>query len=114
MATQFILTMNLGNEAMQTADDIAARLRVAADKLEANYSGDYLDEWTGLGAPVMDTNGNRVGGWTIARAVGLSRQQVHTIVANATAPDVAPFEAWEQDAPAVVEVAPEAAWGEVF
>ncbi|RBO73515.1 hypothetical protein [Microbacterium sp. H6] len=50
----------------------------------------------------------------IARAVGLSRQQVHTIIANATAPDVAPFAQWENEAPAVVEVAPSAAWGEVF
>lgn len=50
----------------------------------------------------------------IARAVGLSRQQVHTIIANATAPDVAPFARWEQEAPAVVEVAASAAWGEVF
>lgn len=54
----------------------------------------------------------------IARAVGLSRQQVHTIIASATAPDVAPFTAWEQElAPAaelasVTELAP--AWGEVF
>lgn len=42
----------------------------------------------------------------IARAVGLSRQQVHTIVSNATAPDVAPFGAWDATAPAAVEVAP--------
>ncbi|MFF7293207.1 hypothetical protein ACFY9N_11815 [Microbacterium sp. NPDC008134] len=50
----------------------------------------------------------------IARAVGLSRQQVHTIIANATAPDVAPFAEWEQDAPAVVESDAETVWGEVF
>lgn len=48
----------------------------------------------------------------IARAVGLSRQQVHTIIANAAAPDVAPFDAWEQDAPVAVEAEP--VWGEVF
>ena len=50
----------------------------------------------------------------IARAVGLSRQQVHTIIANGTTPDVAPFTEWADEVPAVVEVAPDAAWGEVF
>lgn len=50
----------------------------------------------------------------IARAVGLSRQQVHTIVANGTTPDVAPFDDWETEAAPAVEVAPEPAWGEVF
>lgn len=41
----------------------------------------------------------------IARSVGLSRQQVHTIIANATAPDVAPFTAWETEVAPVTEVA---------
>ncbi|MFJ4173393.1 hypothetical protein [Microbacterium sp. NPDC089696] len=51
----------------------------------------------------------------IARSVGLSRQQVHTIIANATVPDVAPFDAWSADAPAAVEVVAESeVWGEVF
>jgi hypothetical protein len=49
----------------------------------------------------------------IARSVGLSRQQVHTIISNATAPDVAPFTEWAQDAPAAVE-ADVPVWGEVF
>jgi hypothetical protein len=42
---------------------------------------------------------------SVARAVGLSRQQVHTIIANATAPDVAPFTAWETEVAPVAEVA---------
>lgn len=50
----------------------------------------------------------------IARSVGLSRQQVHTIIANATVPDVAPFAEWEQSAPTTVEVASAEVWGEVF
>lgn len=50
----------------------------------------------------------------IARSVGLSRQQVHTIIGNATAPDVAPFDEWDQVAPDAVEVAPADVWGEVF
>ena len=56
----------------------------------------------------------------VARAVGLSRQQVHTIVSNATAPDVAPFDAWASEVAPAMEVAPAAdvapadVWGEVF
>lgn len=65
-------------------------------------------------ALILDAASKGASKVSIARAVGLSRQQIHTILANATAPDVAPFEAWEQDVPAVVEVAPDAAWGEVF
>lgn len=65
-------------------------------------------------AIILDAASKGAAKVAIARAVGLSRQQVHTIIANATVPDVAPFAEWEQDAPAVVEIAPEAAWGEVF
>jgi hypothetical protein len=50
----------------------------------------------------------------IARSVGLSRQQVHTIIANATTPDVAPFDQWENEIAPVTEVAPDAIWDEVF
>jgi hypothetical protein len=59
----------------------------------------------------------------IARAVGLSRQQVHAIVAAGTAPDVAPFDSWATEVAPAAEVAPvtEVAeselaevWGEVF
>lgn len=46
----------------------------------------------------------------VARAVGLSRQQVHTIVSNATVPDVAPFDAWETEVATVTEVA---SWDEI-
>lgn len=46
----------------------------------------------------------------IARAVGLSRQQVHTIIGNAIAPDVAPFDEWDSTAAPAVEVAPSDAW----
>ena len=46
----------------------------------------------------------------VARAVGLSRQQIHTIVANAAVPDVAPFDAWEATPAETVEVAPVEAW----
>lgn len=55
----------------------------------------------------------------IAEAVGLSRQQVHTIVSAAElapVPDIAPFDAWaaEDGEIAPVEVAAGDVWGEVF
>ena len=50
----------------------------------------------------------------VARAVGLSRQQVHSIVANAAAPDIAPFDEWATEVAPAVEVAPADVWGEVF
>jgi hypothetical protein len=46
----------------------------------------------------------------IARAIGLSRQQVHTIITAAeSVPDVAPFDAWARE-----DVASSGVWGEVF
>lgn len=61
----FTLKMELGNAAMLTGGDIADRLAVTADKIEATYGIDALDEWVGLGAFVRDTNGNQVGRWGI-------------------------------------------------
>lgn len=65
MATEFTVSMKLGNAAMQTGGDIAGRLRVTADKIEANYGTDYLDEWTGLGGLVQDSKGAPLGRWGI-------------------------------------------------
>lgn len=65
MATEFTLNMKMGNAAMLTGGDIAERLRVTANKIEANYETDYLDEWTGLGGGIHDTNGNSLGRWGI-------------------------------------------------
>ncbi|WP_295102900.1 hypothetical protein [uncultured Microbacterium sp.] len=65
MATEFTLNMKMGNAAMLTGGDIAERLRVTANKLEADYEIDYLDEWTGLGGAIRDTNGNALGRWGI-------------------------------------------------
>lgn len=49
----------------------------------------------------------------IARSVGLSRQQIHVIIADAEAsevPDVAPFAQWETEVAPVAEIAPVAEW----
>ena len=52
---KFTLQIELGNEAMQTPEDIADALRKAASKLEAGY---------GTGN-IMDLNGNSVGSYAI-------------------------------------------------
>lgn len=94
-----------------------AREQVAWEE-SADRALDQLDTLRRLTAErdalILDAASKGATKVAIARSVGLSRQQVHTIIANATVPDVAPFAEWEQDAPAVVEIAPEAAWGEVF
>lgn len=60
---RFVLTLELGNDAMQTASDIARALRETASKL---VQGGY-DNVANVGdaGPIRDDNGNRVGGWHV-------------------------------------------------
>ena len=52
---EFTLRIKLGNEAMQTSEDVAASLRAVANRL------DYvLDRSNG---EILDYNGNKVGEW---------------------------------------------------
>ncbi|WP_406245864.1 hypothetical protein ACI7YT_12550 [Microbacterium sp. M] len=67
MSNEFRLTITLGNDAMQTGNDIADALSESSAQLAGRYGVDYLDEWTGLGAGIFDANGNRVGRWGIER-----------------------------------------------
>ena len=52
---KFTLDIDLGNDAMQTADDVAEALRRVAKRLEADR-----DLSSGL---IRDLNGNTVGVW---------------------------------------------------
>lgn len=52
----FNLKITLGNDAMQTADDVAAALRTVIEKLEAGRTS----------GRIMDLNGNSVGDWDLA------------------------------------------------
>ncbi len=53
----FILTIELGNDAMQTGYDVAEALRVVANKIQDHdASEDY-------GNRIGDMNGNKVGEW---------------------------------------------------
>ena len=60
---KFSMTVNLGNAAMSTSDDLAALLRDVASKIESNsYVEDVLqDESEHYKRNAFDTNGNRVG-----------------------------------------------------
>jgi len=56
----FQLTINLGNDAMQTASNIASALRRIADQLERH--GELLEDDN---RPIFDYNGSCVGVWSV-------------------------------------------------
>jgi hypothetical protein len=62
---KFVLTIQLGNEAMQTGDDVGRALR------EVSGGVDHLPTFTesaiGFGKRIMDDNGNHVGSWEVVR-----------------------------------------------
>ena len=63
---QFTLSITLGNDAMQTGEDLAAALHSVANKLTALGDDpiDDLEDFDAFGR-VMDANGNGVGRWLI-------------------------------------------------
>ena len=60
---RFHLQIVLGNEAMQTPEDVAKALRDIADKLE---NSNTFQDRTG-GSLIHDLNGNRVGGYGVVK-----------------------------------------------
>lgn len=56
---KFTLVIKLGNDAMQTADDIAEALERVAKKVREIPTMQDFD------GPIMDLNGNKVGVWGI-------------------------------------------------
>lgn len=60
---KFQLTINLGNDAMQTGTDVAGALRAVAKRLEDNH-GEFIFEDDDHGF-CRDVNGNTVGKWTV-------------------------------------------------
>ncbi len=57
---RFVLTIELGNEAMSSQDEIALALRAVADRLLHKGAPDVGDR-----APIRDANGNTVGMWIV-------------------------------------------------
>jgi hypothetical protein len=62
---RFQLTITLGNDAMQTGDDVAAALHKAAEHVD----GYDLKSKTlpGMVHAIFDANGNRVGNWKVTK-----------------------------------------------
>jgi hypothetical protein len=63
----FTLKIELGNDAMQTYDDIAAALRKVAARLNSG-GNTVIDEDADLaitGGRIKDVNGNTVGEWSL-------------------------------------------------
>lgn len=59
---KFTLEIELGNDAMQTRDDIEEALRSAGQNLR--YMSDPPED--GDGGGIMDLNGNNVGKWRVS------------------------------------------------
>ena len=59
----FTLNLRLGNDAMQTPEDIAEALRRAAGWLE-DYGHDNVEN--GGSQTLIDQNGNHVGSWVVS------------------------------------------------
>lgn len=57
---QFTLKIKLGNEAMQTGNDLAYALKSVSSKIEDNY-----DKIKNESGKIMDLNGNTVGSWSV-------------------------------------------------
>lgn len=59
---RFNISIKLGNDAMQSGDDVARALTILAGKLADSYDGLALPETDGV---IYDANGNRVGTWEV-------------------------------------------------
>lgn len=62
---KFKLTLELGNDAMNTALDVAEALRKVAHQINTELgSTEITDVQAGLGQGIADLNGNTVGHWS--------------------------------------------------
>ena len=59
---QFTLSITLGNDAMQTGNDVAEALNRAADDIWPNG----WESMTNQHGTIFDVNGNRVGDWSVS------------------------------------------------
>lgn len=66
---EFTLTIRLGNDAMQSGEDIARALGKVSTRLEG-IAGAMAEDDSGR---IMDTNGNAVGEWSIAETAQPAR-----------------------------------------
>lgn len=58
---RFFININMGNDAMKSADDLANAIKKVADRIASEqYDIDPDDEYE---VPINDDNGNTVGEW---------------------------------------------------
>jgi hypothetical protein len=62
---RFVLTLELGNDAMQTQGDIARALRAVVWGMSVERLGTGRTPEIGDSGPIRDVNGNRVGSWHV-------------------------------------------------
>lgn len=67
----FRLTIELGNDAMQTGGDVADALRKLADQVDTRRGGQFNDGFA-EGGNVRDDNGNTVGSWSVVETHTIS------------------------------------------
>ena len=60
---EFRLEIELGNDAMQTDDDIATALEAVATRLRAHQ---YTQSQDDVERGIVDVNGNTVGDWVLS------------------------------------------------
>lgn len=64
---KFTVEIELGNDAVQTADDIAQILYSTADRIIDVTGSDPLTEHVGAFRNIRDLNGNTVGLWQVVK-----------------------------------------------
>ena len=64
---KFLIEIELGNDSMLTADDVARTLYALADKIIDSTGSDPLTDHAGLFRNIRDYNGNTVGLWRISK-----------------------------------------------
>jgi hypothetical protein len=67
MSTRFVLTINLGNEEMNSPRDAGALLCDLGRRLIRDWSSESMMFDVGDSGALRDVNGNRVGGWHVDR-----------------------------------------------
>jgi hypothetical protein len=64
---KFTLTIETGNEAMLTGEDLAKALKGVAKNVASIFEGgEPMDDFAVAPMTIRDANGNRVGSWDIA------------------------------------------------
>jgi hypothetical protein len=59
--TRFSVEITLGNDAMQTSEDVARALRITADYIDGTGCFEHQS-----GGSIRDDNGNTVGNWNVS------------------------------------------------